>query len=435
MAASNLTTVALRREYAKAFMQDFRGNIPDKSTLILEDIRMFAMSLGWQSLSETYQGADAKLQFICQNKHSFSTSRTSLLTGSWCPQCVGRGKKLEDLQRLAANFGGECLSVVYEGMRTKHLWRCSEGHQWEAVPTAIQSQGVWCPVCGIVKRARGRRQHTIKDIQSLAREHEGECLSEVFVSMAKNLLWRCVNKHTWEATPNDIRRGRWCQLCRRKEAAEKRKKYTIEDMQKLAVTKSGKCLSKELMNLHAHLRWECAAGHQWDARPANILFLDRWCPECKIGIGQRICQAFFEQIFNTSFKTARPRWLRTLEGRQMELDGYAPSLKIAFEHQGMQHFQYNPHFHDHSEEKFLHTKERDERKKELCRQHGIILIIVPSILEIIGISHVKETIQEKLLEANVPLPGDFDTKTITLEMIYRQHALLSSERQLDLWSS
>ena len=57
------------------------------------------------------------------------------------------------------------------------------------------------------------------------------------------------------------------------------------------------------------------------------------------------------------------------------LDIYLPRLKIAFEYDGRQHFEYNEHFHG-SRENFIKACRRDVEKDELCEQQGIILIRV-----------------------------------------------------------
>ena len=35
---------------------------------------------------------------------------------------------IEDMQTVAANKGGKCLSPIYLGSRAKLEWECSEGH-------------------------------------------------------------------------------------------------------------------------------------------------------------------------------------------------------------------------------------------------------------------------------------------------------------------
>ncbi len=57
------------------------------------------------------------------------------------------------------------------------------------------------------------------------------------------------------------------------------------------------------------------------------------------------------------------------------LDIYLPRLKIAFEFDGIQHFEYNEHFHG-NKENFLKARRRDNEKDEQCEQQGITLIRV-----------------------------------------------------------
>ncbi len=57
------------------------------------------------------------------------------------------------------------------------------------------------------------------------------------------------------------------------------------------------------------------------------------------------------------------------------IDIYLPRLKLAFEYDGQQHFEYNEHFHG-NRENFTRARRRDVEKDELCEQRGITLIRV-----------------------------------------------------------
>ena len=60
----------------------------------------------------------------------------------------------------------------------------------------------------------------------------------------------------------------------------------------------------------------------------------------------------------------RTKWLG-----QQSLDVYIPSLKIAFEYQGIQHFSPVDYFG--GEQKFKELQERDLRKSNLCKKNGV----------------------------------------------------------------
>jgi hypothetical protein len=47
---------------------------------------------------------------------------------------------------LAKNRNGQCISNAYVNARTKLVWRCSKGHEWNATPYSIKG-GSWCPIC------------------------------------------------------------------------------------------------------------------------------------------------------------------------------------------------------------------------------------------------------------------------------------------------
>ena len=68
----------------------------------------------------------------------------------------------------------------------------------------------------------------------------------------------------------------------------------------------------------------------------------------------------------------RPQFLNGLE-----LDGWCSKLNIAFEYNGIQHYEYFPHFHRNGESDFKAQQARDRQKYKICHERGIALIIIP----------------------------------------------------------
>lgn len=58
--------------------------------------------------------------------------------------------------------------------------------------------------------------------------------------------------------------------------------FTIEDMQRAAAFRGGKCLSTEMKqgDWDTPLQWQCAEGHTFEASPRVILLGGHWCPQC-----------------------------------------------------------------------------------------------------------------------------------------------------------
>jgi hypothetical protein len=61
-------------------------------------------------------------------------------------------------------------------------------------------------------------------------------------------------------------------------------------------------------------------------------------------------------------------------GERLMLDVYCPKYKLAAEYHGRQHFEFIARFHDTYHD-FERSKDRDERKIQLCQEHGITLVV------------------------------------------------------------
>jgi hypothetical protein len=170
------------------------------------------------------------------------------------------------MDSLASLKGGRCISMLYVNSVTPLLWQCGVGHKWKAVPASIR-KGSWCPACAGVKRG------TLQEMRGIAESRGGSCISAVYVNTATKLCWRCRAGHEWNAAPLHIKRGHWCPVCARVA------RLTLQEMNGVAAAKSGLCLSDEYLGSAKPLRWRCAVGHEWNARPASVKS-GNWCPNC-----------------------------------------------------------------------------------------------------------------------------------------------------------
>jgi len=237
-------------------------------------------------------------------------------------------------------------------------------------------------------------------------------------------LWRCKEGHEWKASPSSIKKH-WCPYCN-----GGRFKLTIEEMRKLASERGGKCLSSVYVNAATNFLWECSEGHHWEARP-NSVKRGTWCPECNIGIGERISREFFEQLFGKAFPKSYPKWLIGLGGGQMELDGYCESLKIAFEHQGEQHYSFVKYFMK-SKKDLDKRKKYDRLKLDLCEKNGVSLIFIPEIPNRLPIDKVKKFIEKECTVKDIPLPSNFWGKTVDLRKAYTSYMAKEKIKELEI---
>jgi len=273
------------------------------------------------------------------------------------------------MHRLATSRGGQCLSDSYRNNLTKLRWRCAKGHEWKAVPGSIvgsgDRKGSWCPICV----GKLPKRLALENLKQLAAARGGELLSTRYHNAKDSLRWKCAKGHMWDAVPDAVKHGTWCPVCGGSYP------LNLATMRKCARNYGGECLSKKYVNSKTHLDWKCANGHEWAAKPHHVL-KGHWCPICSAGVSERICRALLEQMTGVRFSKARPSWLKNKRGGQMEFDGYSPSLGVAFEYHGEQHYLPNMFFHRDARA-FEQRQQDDEQKRRLCQRRKLTLLEIP----------------------------------------------------------
>ena len=95
--------------------------------------------------------------------------------------------------------------------------------------------------------------------------------------------------------------------------------------------------------------------------------------------GEIECKRVLEFLFDQPFNKIRPYFLNnkvTGGDFNLEIDCYNEELNLGVEYNGKMHYDYIPFFHKNYEA-FLNQKYRDELKKRMCKDEGLILIEVP----------------------------------------------------------
>lgn len=114
--------------------------------------------------------------------------------------------------------------------------------------------------------------------------------------------------------------------------------------------------------------------------------------------GERECRRVLQYLFKRPFNKARPDFLRNpvTGGRHnMELDCYEPSLRLAVEYDGAQHYKYIPHFHG-TKAAFENQRYRDLLKEQMCQAAGVHLIRVPYTVKL---QDIKSYLEKELRTA------------------------------------
>ena len=194
-----------------------RKKAAEKRKLTIEEMREIAGNRGGRCISTIYKSAKSILLWECEKGHQWKANPNSIKRGSWCPVCGharrAQNEKLDikEFHEIAKMRGGRCLSEEYINNHTKLLWQCKEGHRWNATPSHIKSKQ-WCPKCAIKINAE-RQKLDLGEMQQIAEERGGCCLSTTYKSARSKLLWQCAEGHQWKAVPSSIKNGTWCPEC------------------------------------------------------------------------------------------------------------------------------------------------------------------------------------------------------------------------------
>ena len=301
-----------------------------------------------------YVNKRTPLLFRCLEGHEWMTQPQAVLNGSWCRECwekksAGNHFKLIDgltqAQNIAAERGGICLSNKFDTSKTKMLWKCHNGHEWQSVFSDVK-KGTWCPECGAGARERLVRHYFEEITGSKFLKKKPEWLLNVRgnkmeldgFSVELNMAFEHQGEQHYHEVPHFNRQAETL-VIRKEDDAQKRilceknnvklievpyyvetedlpiwiysainslcptlNLRTVDEIKKtayipstelkilqdLAIEQGGKCLSNSYLGSDKKHFFMCSKGHEWEASAINIKS-GTWCPKCKPEkIGQSI---------------------------------------------------------------------------------------------------------------------------------------------------
>jgi hypothetical protein len=233
--------------------------------------------------------------WLCHKGHSWKTSVNHRHHGTGCPYCSGRVafKGDNDLATenpaLAAEWnydknGGLVPEDVRPWSHKRVWWKCSKGHEWQAV-IASRNSGYGCPCCSGLVVVKG-----VTDLATVrpdmaaqfdVEKNGGISPTEICYASNKKYWWRCELGHSWRASPNG-RQKSGCPVCGGKTVLPgfndllsinpllaAQWDYVKNELKPFEVTPhSGKLIW-----------WRCDKGHSWQVSVANRQ-KGNGCPYC-----------------------------------------------------------------------------------------------------------------------------------------------------------
>lgn len=135
----------------------------------------------------------------------------------------------------------------------------------------------------------------------------------------------------------------------------------LAEQRALAAARGGVLLSTSYSNNRTKLWYRDAGGHRFQMRPFCVSG-GQWSP-MEGQVSEHVCRQAMEHLLSREFPST---WevVQRPNGNRLQLDGYDPASKVAFEYQGFRHRT------DQG------TIERDKEKRAACAARGILLIEV-----------------------------------------------------------
>ena len=212
---------------------------------------------------------------------------------------------------------------------------------------------------------------------------------------SEKTTFQCEKGHKWEASPNKIKQGRGCPICKGdvlRKAFIKSQEQFINELNDVNPTLE---LVSQYNGMTKKITYRCKiCGNLSTAIADKVIRMESSCHFCKSSLGERIIMNYLRSN-NIDYIPQK-----TFEGCKninlLHFDFYLPKYNLCIEYQGEQHyrpvdFSYTPtqESKEKAQKKFIENQKRDEIKRFFCKSNGINLLEI-SYKEIKQISKILE---------------------------------------------
>lgn len=331
-------------------------------------------------VSTITHGSDKKVLWVCHLGHEWESKISDrTIKKRNCPYCANQ-KVLEGFNDLATTHPDIVLfwsknntikpNEVTYGSNKKVLWVCSNGHEYtSSIKIRCSRENLSCPICSNYKVIPG-----INDLKTtnpeLAKDWSPKNkikIEEVHAGSLKKVLWLCPQGHEYEQPVVEHTRGQRCGYCAGKLILTNFNDFASKYPELISQWSYKNTIKPtEISYGSAKKIWrKCPAGRHEDWQQQLKGWPKYGCPKCntvggRISFGEQEVAYFVESLgfeIEQTNKTA-------LDG--LHLDIYIKDFKIGIEYNGT--YYHGPKFPQHIK--------RDKKKKDLCNQKGISLIVV-----------------------------------------------------------
>lgn len=325
-------------------------------------------------------GSHKKVWWKCDKGHSYDMIiKNKANQNAGCPYCSNHRllKGYNDLETIYPDLAKEwnynknnglSPSDVLSGSAQKVWWKCSEGHEWEAIiDNRIRNHG--CPYCAGIRLLRGCNDlQTVNPLlaqQWHPTKNKTLTASDITSRSDKSVWWIGECGHEWSAKVSNRTSGNGCPIC-----ANKLPKTQERYIQEVAEINPDIEVIGQYINNNTPILHRCRIdGSDFLAYPHNILN-GQGCPVCKESRGEKDVRHYLQKHkikFEPQYKFKDCKRKRCLP-----FDFYLPDYNMCIEYDGRQHFEPAECFG--GVESFIETQQNDLIKNKYCEDNNIILL-------------------------------------------------------------
>ena len=270
-----------------------------------------------------------------------------------------RKKTIEEVREYFEKEGYELLEDEYINNSTPMRYKCPNGHihtmKWNNF-----LHGKRCPEC------RGLLKHTLEKVKEVFKERGYTLLSEEYVNEKAKMKCICPNGHEYETSFSNFNRGYGCPICAGQVV-------TYKEVKKAFESEGFVLLSTEYINAITKLEYICPKGHKHSIT-WNAFKNGQRCPQCNASKGEKAIKDYLAKNNIEFIEQHRFDDCRNL--LPLPFDFYIPSLNLAIEYDGEQHFKLNSCFNK-TKKKLREVQKRDNIKTQYCKENNINLLRIP----------------------------------------------------------
>lgn len=222
--------------------------------------------------------------------------------------------------------------TITTGSSKKVWWKCKKDHEWKAT-IGSRSSGVGCPYCSN-KRINSENNLKVR-FPEIAKEWDNEknnlTADKVFPGTVKKYWWKCINGHSYQASPNKRTSNRGCPYCSNRLVSEKNSLVILYPSIAKEFHKAkniGINVNDLSVKSHKKIWWKCKKRHEWQAIVSNRTRGDN-CPFCNSQVSKNELRIYSElkYFFNST------KLKKKVSG--FECDILIPNINVAIEYDGV----------------------------------------------------------------------------------------------------